>query len=108
MPAIVSTPAEPNGTSTFTTSDVFDTMMPGPPPANVTATLDVSNLRSVVELIVSVSPPFGVALENAPPKPCGSTATWMVSLTPPPPTTTQEGLALTAVTIARADVFGTG
>src|SRR5260370_32825773 len=108
MPAIVSVPAEPNGTSTFSTLAVFDTMTPAPPPVNVTATLDVSNLRSDVELIVSVSPPFGVALEKAPPKPCGSTATWTVSLTPPPPTTTQDGLAGTPVTIRPADVFGMG
>src|SRR6267143_808707 len=108
MPASATGPDAPKGTSTFTTSGVFEKIAPSPPPVNFTATLDVSNLRSVVELIVSVSPPLTVDAENAPPKVCGSTATFTESLRPPPLISTQDPLGVSAVTIVRADVFGIG
>src|SRR5713226_2687827 len=108
MPPIVTGPDAPKGTSTFTTSGVFENIAPPPPPVNVTATLDVSNLRSVVELIVRVSPPLRVVAENAPPKACGRTATLTESLMPPPATLTHDGAAVSAVTMTCADVFGMG
>src|SRR5256885_15438457 len=87
MPFIVAGPAAPKGTNTLIVSVVLLTIMPAPPPGNVTATESVLNFNKVVEAITSVSPPLGVVLESAPVNAVGSTVTDAVSFKPAPVTT---------------------
>src|SRR5213593_72994 len=97
-----------NGTRTLMTSAVCDSTIGLLPPPKVTVVVAALNFSVDVELIVSVSPPFGVVLDRTPPNACGRTATRTVSTTPLPLTTTHDGAALTAVTMTRAEVAGTG
>src|SRR6266566_759584 len=107
-PLIVVAPEAAKGTNTLTVSAVAETTTAAVAPGNVTATESGLNFNSGVEAMVSVSPPFGVALDTGPVNDPGNPKTVTVSVNPPPFTTTQEGAVTVEVTTARVDVAGTG